>query len=54
LPREVGQGADGVEVLALEQAQGILIGNALATDHFVVEVAQAALLQKEVHAVSHQ
>src|SRR3989442_4260146 len=52
LVHKIGDGADCVEVFALEQPQGIGVGNPLAGDHFVVEVAQIAALQKEVHRIN--
>ena len=49
LAGEVGDGAEGVQVLALEQAQRVGLGNALAGGDLVVEVAQFAALDEKLH-----
>src|SRR5438445_5245605 len=46
---EVRNGADRVEVFALEEPQGVGVGNPLTRNDFVVEVAQLAALNKKVH-----
>src|SRR4026209_2391786 len=46
---EVRDSAGGVEILALEQPQGVFVGNALASDFLFINVTQPALLQKEIH-----
>ncbi len=50
LAREVGDGADGVQILALEQPERIGFGNAFAGGDLVVEVAQFAVLNEEIHS----
>src|SRR2546430_14908763 len=46
---KVGDGADRIEVFALEQPQGVGFGNPLAGHDLVVNVAQLAALYEEVH-----
>ena len=50
LPREVRDGPDGVDVLALEKPQGVGIGKALPGDDLVVEVTQSAVLNGKTHS----
>src|SRR6266571_5540424 len=52
LVHKIRDGADGVEVFALEQPQGVGLGHPFAGDHFVVEVAQIAALEKKVHRIN--
>jgi hypothetical protein len=48
-PREVGDGAESIRVFALEKAEGVGLGNALAGGHFVVAVAEFTALNEEMH-----
>src|SRR5581483_141871 len=49
LAREVGDGADGIEVPALEEAQGVGFGDAFAGGDLFMEVPEFAALRKKVH-----
>jgi hypothetical protein len=49
---EIGDRTDGVEVFAVEKAEGVVFGNALAFDDFVVEIAEFAVAEGKVHAVA--
>ena len=49
LSREIGDGAEGVEVLGFKQPQRVGFGNAFAGGDLVVEVAQFAALNEEIH-----
>jgi hypothetical protein len=49
LSREVGDGANDVQVFALEKAQGIGFGDALTCDNFVVDISQWAALNEKLH-----
>ena len=44
LPDEIRDGTDGVEILGFEQALGVGVGDSFARHHFVVDVAQVAVL----------
>ena len=49
LASEVGDGADGVEVFALEQAESVGLGDPLAGGDLVIEVAEFAALDEKLH-----
>ena len=49
LPHKIGDGAEGIEVLRLQQPQRVGLGDAFASDHLVVKVAKFAVLNKEIH-----
>src|SRR5438034_6869236 len=49
LVHKVGDGADGIEVFALEEPQSIGFGNPFARDNFVIDVAQLATFEKKFH-----
>ena len=49
LPREIGDGPEGVKVFGFKQPQRIGFGNAFARRDLVVEVAQFAALDEEIH-----
>src|SRR5208282_6341812 len=49
LASEVGDGANGVEVLALEEAERVGLGNSLAGGDLVIEVTEFAVLDEELH-----
>lgn len=50
LAREVCDGPDGANVIALEEAQDIQIGKPLVGDDLVVEVEQRAELNGKTHS----
>ena len=47
--RQVGDGADGVQILGFKQPERVGLGNAFAGGDLVVEVAQFAALNEEIH-----
>ena len=49
LAGEVGDGADGIQVFAFEQAERVGLGNPLAGGDLVIEVAEFAALDEELH-----
>ena len=49
LSRKIGDGAEGVEVLGFKQPQRVGLGNTFARGDLVVEVAQFAALNEEIH-----
>ena len=49
LARQIGDGADGVQILRFKQPQRISLGNAFAGGDLVVQVAQFAVLNEEIH-----
>ena len=49
LPGKVGNRTDGIQILALEQAQGVGFGNPFAGGDFLVKVAEFAVLEKKLH-----
>ena len=51
LAGEVGDGADGIDILALEQAEGVGLGDASTGGDLVIEVAQGVVLGEKVHAI---
>jgi len=54
LPREISDGAEGVQVFGLKQPQRVGFGNALAGGDLVLEVAQFAALDEEMHPQSKE
>lgn len=48
---EIGNGADGVDVFALEEAESVGFVDALVGGDFFVDVAEIAMLDGEVHGV---
>ena len=51
-PDQVGDGAQRVKVLALQEAQGVLVGYALACVDFFVKVAQLVILPEKFHCLN--
>jgi hypothetical protein len=49
LPRQISNCADGIEVFAFEEPQGVAFGNAFAGGNLVVKVAQLAALNEKLH-----
>src|SRR6266545_103568 len=49
---KIRNGADGVQVFALEKPQGVGLGNPVAGGDFVADIAQLAALQKKVHRIN--
>ena len=52
LPGEVGDGADGVQVFALEKAKRVGFGDPLAGGDLVIEVAEFAALDEKLHTTT--
>ena len=50
LAGEVGDGADGVQVLALEKAERVGLGDPFAGGDLVIEVAEFAALDEKLHS----
>ena len=51
LPDHVGDCADGVYVLALEEPESFRFGDALTGDNLVVDVPQFAALDEKLHTI---
>src|SRR5581483_711236 len=49
LAREIGDGADGVQVLAFEESQRVGVGDPFTRRDFLVQIAQLAALNEEIH-----
>src|ERR1019366_6964572 len=49
LPDKVGDGAENVQVVALEKAERVGLGNPLAGGDLVVKIAEITALDEELH-----